>query len=224
MKLIIGNKNYSSWSMRPWLLMRHFEIEFEEVSISLFTDGYEEELAQYTDAGKVPVLHDGELVVWDSLAICEYVSELHLQGRGWPEDGALRAEARSASAEMHSSFLAIRENMPMNCRARRQVNFTSEMKAEIKRVDALWQKLRGRYANQGDWLFGEFSIADCMYAPMASRFRTYAPEISDTSRAYVEQILEHPAVADWYDQAADEEAVIVSSEVGDTVSPGELDD
>ncbi len=214
MQLIIGNKNYSSWSLRPWLLLQHFGIDFEEIRIPLFTDDFESSLARYTDAGKVPVLHDGELVVWDSLAICEYISEQYLDGHGWPADKAARAEARSASAEMHSSFMQIREHMPMNCRGQREIEFSPAMIDEIHRVDKLWQTLRAKYRDQGEWLCGEFSIADCMYAPMASRFFSYHPPLSNTSQDYVERIINHPQMQDWYRAAAAETEVISQSEVG----------
>ena len=217
MKLIIGNKNYSSWSMRPWLLLKHFQVEFEEIRIPLFTEGFEKQLALYTEANKVPVLHDGQTRVWDSLAICEYVNEQYLEGQGWPQDKALRAEARSASAEMHSSFMAVREFMPLNCRAQRRIAFNDEMLAEIQRIDSLWLDLRLKHQGQGPWLFGEFSIADCMYAPMASRFRTYAPDISAQSSQYVESILAHDAVRLWYQQAAAEQEVLEHYHVGEAI-------
>mgnify|MGYP001828822935 CR=1 FL=1 len=218
MKLIIGNKNYSSWSLRPWLLLKHFDIPFEEVRIPLFTDGFEVTLAQYTDAGKVPVLHDAGLVVWDSLAICEYISEQYLDGQGWPNDPTPRAEARSASAEMHSSFTRIREHMPMNCRARHEIDFSTEVSSEIKRVDALWQSLREKYRSRGDWLCGGFSIADCMYAPMASRFHSYRPALSTSSQAYVQSLIDHPQMQLWYSQATSEKEVIPPYEVGAEIS------
>ena len=214
MKLIIGNKNYSSWSLRPWLLLQHFQLDFEEIRIPLFTDGFETTLAQYTDAGKVPVLHDDGLVVWDSLAICEYINEQYLDGRGWPADATARAEARSASAEMHSSFIQIREYMPMNCRGQREIEFSPDMIDEIHRVDDLWQTLRGKYRDQGEWLCGDFSIADCMYAPMASRFFSYHPPLSATSQDYMHRLIQHPQMQSWYQQAAMEKEVISQSEVG----------
>ncbi len=217
MKLIIGNKNYSSWSLRPWLLLRHFEIEFEEIRIPLFTEGFEATLARFTDANKVPVLHDGDINIWDSLAICEYISEQYLDGKGWPSDSTARAMARSASAEMHSSFFEIREHMPMNCRAKRRIDFTPELHAEINRVQQLWMQLRTRYADQGPWLLGDFSIADCIYAPMALRFNSYQPELNSTSREYIATILSHPAMKLWIQQAADEKEIIEFAEVGEMV-------
>ena len=214
MQLIIGNKNYSSWSLRPWLLLRHFNIEFDEIRIPLFTDEFETTLKKYTDAGKVPVLIDDKTTVWDSLAICEYISEQYLQGKGYPLDTAARAECRSASAEMHSSFFQLREHMPMNCRAQRSITITEDMAVEIQRIDQLWQNLRSKYQQQGEWLFGEFSIADCMYAPMASRFHSYQPELSAVSRDYISSLMRHPQLKIWYQQSAAETEVITQSEVG----------
>ncbi len=220
MKLIIGNKNYSSWSLRPWLLLRHFNIDFEEIRIPLFSGDFAATLARYTDAGKVPVLHDGELVVWDSLAICEYINETYLDGRGWPTDATPRAEARSASAEMHSSFMQIREHMPMNCRSQRDIDLTPEIIDEVHRVDDLWQTLRNKYRGQGEWLCGDFSIADCMYAPMASRFFSYHPPLSGTSLDYVDRLINHPQMQRWYSAAAAEAEVISQSEVGRDIDNG----
>lgn len=214
MKLIIGNKNYSSWSMRPWLLLKHFGIDFEEIRVPLETNQFTTTVAEYSGAGRVPVLKDGELVVWDSLAICEYLSEQYLQGRGWPADAAARAQARSACAEMHSGFFEIREHMPMNCRARRAIQFTDVMNEEIHRVEQLWHSLRQQYAKEGPWLCGSFSIVDCMYAPMASRFHSYRPALSAHSLSYVDTVINHPAVKNWYQQATAETEILDSEEVG----------
>lgn len=208
MQLIIGNKNYSSWSLRPWLLLKHFNTQFEEIRIPLFTSYFESSIKQYSDAGKVPVLVDKDITVWDSLAICEYISEQYLNGRGYPEGVAARAECRSVCAEMHSSFFQIREHMPMDCRSQLSISFTPEINVEISRIDNLWQKLRNKYEQQGDWLFGEFSIADCMYAPMASRFNSYRPALSQTSTDYVESLINHPQLKTWYQQSAAEIEII----------------
>lgn len=215
LKLVIGNKNYSSWSLRAWLLLSAYDVSFETVRIPLFEDTTKIELARYTDAGKVPVLHDGDIVVWDSLAICEYTSEQYLGGRGWPADTVKRATARACSAEMHSGFSAIRTAMPMNCRATgRRVAVTGEIEREVRRLDTLWSSLRRRYSIDGPWLFGEFSIADCMFAPVASRFATYGVELSDAGALYQQTLLEHPHVRRWYAQATDEKEVIDQAETG----------
>ena len=215
MQLVIGNKNYSSWSFRPWLLLNHFNLPFKEVRIPLDSPDFAGALAQYTQAGKVPVLQDKGVEIWDSLAICEYISEQYLDGKGWPLDPLARAQARSASAEMHSSFFAIRNNMPMNCRSSRIISFSAEMKREISRVDQLWKQLRHQYGQHGDFLFGNFSIADCMYAPMVARFQTYQPELSDSSHQYVASIINHAPVKLWYAQASAETEVLESEEVGE---------
>lgn len=215
MKLVIGNKNYSSWSLRPWLLLSVHGIPFEEIRIPLYREDSRAALSAYTDAGKVPVLHDGSLVVWDSLAICEYISEQYLEGAGWPADPAERAEARSCSAEMHSGFFEIRGRMPMNCRAvGRRVDITGALQAEIDRVDTMWSGLRRRFADRGPWLFGDFSIADCMYAPVASRFRTYDIVVSSAAAGYVSHVLGTREMASWYEHGAQETEVLEMSEVG----------
>ncbi|HKJ64849.1 MAG TPA: glutathione S-transferase family protein [Desulfopila sp.] len=215
MKLIIGNKNYSSWSLRAWLLPAFHAISFEEVRISLSVSGTSAAIARYSQAGKVPVLHDGDLVVWDSLAICEYISERYLGGGGWPEDMDMRAEARACSAEMHSGFPVLRQLMPMNCRAEgRRVKMTSDVRKDIERIDALWSSLRKKYARRGPWLFGDFSIADCMFAPVVFRFATYSPQISEASKAYMDTVLSHPTLILWQQQACQEEEVIDEEEKG----------
>lgn len=214
MQLIIGNKNYSSWSLRPWLLLSHFNIPFDEIRIPLDSADFASTLAQYSSAGKVPVLQDKGIEIWDSLAICEYLSEQYLDGKGWPADSLARAQARSASAEMHSSFMAIRNNMPMNCRSSRIISISAEMRWEIDRVDQLWTYLRSTYGNPGEFLFGDFSIADCMFAPMASRFHSYQPELGSTSQNYIHSLINIPAMQQWYAQAADEVEVLQREEVG----------
>lgn len=215
MKLIIGNKNYSSWSLRPWLLLSAFDLPFEEVRIPLFVEGFKSEIEKYSAAGKVPVLHDNGLVVWDSLAICEYISEKYLGGKGWPEDEKLRAMARSCCAEMHSGFATLRNDMPMNCRALgRKVDITTELQRDISRIDSLWTSLTSKHRDQGPWLFGEFSIADCMFAPVVFRFNTYSPELSKNAQEYIKTMLAHPKMKLWLEQAAQEAETIQYAEVG----------
>ncbi len=218
MKLIIGNKNYSSWSLRSWLLLSAYDISFEEVLVSLFSENRHEELKKYSGAAKVPVLYDGDTVIWDSLAICEYISEQYLQGRGWPEDIRSRAVARSCCAEMHSGFFAIREALPMNCRALdRKVALTAELEKDITRIDSLWSGLRAQYSTRGPWLFGEFSIVDCMFAPVVSRFGTYNIVVSAASRTYMEQLMMHPKMQLWLEQARAEVETIEIEEAGKQV-------
>jgi len=217
LQLIIGNKNYSSWSMRPWLLLRHFEIPFSELSLSLSSDRFDQTISQYSAAGKVPVLLDNGIIIWDSLAICEYINEQYLAGRAYPKEVAARAICRSACAEMHSSFSLIRSQMPLNCRARKHISFGVDLQHEIRRIDTLWQQLRKTSRNQGEWLFGQFSIADAMFAPMASRFDSYQPVLSETSHQYIHNIRQHPDVKDWYQQSRQETEIITQSEVGERV-------
>ena len=214
MQLVIGNKNYSSWSMRPWLLLRHFEIPFEEIRIPLFEKGYRNELRKYSPTLRVPVLIDGDTTIWDSLAICEYISEKYIAGRALPKELHDRAVCRSYCAEMHSGFMEIRSRMPMNCRARRRIEFPPELLAECHRVDALWSERAASESLIGDYLFGQFSIADCMYAPMAMRFATYGVELSDASMEYLTTVQKNPAVMQWLSEAEQETEFVVDYDVG----------
>lgn len=215
MKLIIGNKNYSSWSLRPWLLLSQNNIEFEEIRIPLNQKNTYTEFAKYTKAAKVPVLHDTGIIVWDSLAICEYISEQYLNGKGWPEKAGTRAEARSCCAEMHSGFFTIRNLLPMNCRAQnRKVEMTDALNKEIQRVDSLWSEMRQKYGQYGKWLFGEFSIADSMFAPVVFRFSTYGINVSKETKAYMVTVLANKNIQLWSKQASQETEIIESEEVG----------
>jgi len=216
MKLVIGNKNYSSWSLRAWLMLAANNIEFEEIVIYLDKDDTATRIAEFNKAGKVPVVLDGDLTVWDSLAICEYISETYLDNRGWPKDGTARALARSCCAEMHSGFFVLREKLPMNCRASgRNVEITPHLQKEVDRIDFLWSDFRTKYQEQGDYLFGEFSIADCMFAPVVFRFATYGIGVSDVSSRYMQKMLSHPKVQLWLEQARTETEVIAADEAGD---------
>jgi glutathione S-transferase len=212
--LVIGNKNYSSWSLRPWLFMRHAGIPFAERRVALSTATTAAELAELDSNGKVPVLLDAEFVVWDSLAILEYLSEKFLQGAGWPADARLRALGRCVSAEMHSSFAALRRALPMNCRKRFPgFPISGEVGRDIERVQSLWARCYQGHGRTQDWLLGEFSIADAMYAPVALRFHGYDVKLSEPAQAYVKKVLGHPAVGAWMDAAARETEVIVEEEV-----------
>ncbi|WP_341313995.1 glutathione S-transferase family protein [Paraburkholderia sp. IMGN_8] len=203
MKLIIGDKNYSSWSMRPWLLLKHFGIPFEEVLIHLGQPGTRAAILAHapTGAGKVPCLVDGDgLSIWDSLAIAEALAERFPQHALWPRDAAARARARSISAEMHSGFGELRSNMWMNIRASFPgKNATPGALADIARVDSLWRECLD--AHGGPFLFGEFSIADAMYAPVVMRFNTWQPALSEAAAAYVRRVTALPAVKAWIDDA-----------------------
>lgn len=215
MKLVMGNKNYSSWSLRPWLLLSEHNIRFDEIIILLNQTDTKIQIKKYADSEKVPVLIDKGVTIWDSLAICEYISERYLKGKGWPKDYKQRAEARACAAEMHSSFPNIRQYLPMNCRAeKRSVKITPSIEQEVLRIDELWMQLRAKYRKQGEWLFGDFSIVDCMFAPIAFRFQTYEVGLFSESQQYLDTLIAHPKMQLWLEQAKLETAVIDESEVG----------
>jgi len=196
--LVIGNKAYSSWSLRPWLLMRQAGIAFEELRLSLYTEGAKQKILQYSPTGKVPVLKDGGLAIWDSLAICEYLAEKHPEKQLWPADVAARAHARAISAEMHSGFTNLRSQMPMN--VRRQIPGrakTPEAIAEIARIEAIWNDCRSHHGKRGPFLFGAFSIADAMYAPVVSRLHTYGVTLAEKAGEYAGAIHALPAMQEW---------------------------
>lgn len=219
MQLVIGNKNYSSWSMRPWILLTHFGVEFEEIPIPLFTEGYQERLRQYSPSLKVPVLIDDGLTVWESLSICEYVNEKYLDGAAWPADTEERSRCRSYCCEMHAGFSEIRTHLPMNCRSRKRIEFGAAIKTECARIDAMWRlALRENRAN-GPFLFGEFSIADCFFAPVVSRFQTYGVEVSAISRTYMKTVLGTREVQRWIAEATAETEVLEAFEIGETPAP-----
>ncbi|MCZ8132491.1 MAG: glutathione S-transferase family protein [Steroidobacteraceae bacterium] len=212
--LVIGNRNYSSWSLRPWILLRHLGLPFREVRLPLDTPEFHREIEHWSPTGKVPVLIDGALRVWESIAIVEYVVEK--AGRGWPADRAARAHARSVSAEMHAGFGALREAYPMNIRARdRRVPMTEPLAAAIRRLDALWTDCRNHHAAGGPWLFGEYSAADAMYAPVAFRFQTYGAEgLGALSLAYLRTVLDDPLLRPWVEAAETETERAAGDDVG----------
>jgi glutathione S-transferase len=211
--LVIGNKNYSSWSLRPWLLMRQAQLPFREVRIPLYTPESKAEILKYSPSGKVPCLVAGELAVWDSLAICEYLAERHPELQLWPRDPTHRAKARSISAEMHAGFQHLRTNMGMNCRGRFPgIGRTVEVAAEIERVQRIWADCRDRHAAAGPFLFGRFCIADAMYAPVVLRFRTYAVQLNPVARQYADAVLALPELQQWVADAQGETEVIPAFE------------
>ncbi len=204
--LVIGTKALSSWSLRPWLLLMHYQVPFNETLLqfddaySTPTSAFKDQVATLSPTGKVPALHDRGQIIWDSLAICEYVNERFLDGVAWPADIATRGLARAVVAEMHSGFASLRQQMPMNVLREPQAIDASEATlADIHRICALWRELLGRFG--GPFLFGEFSIADCFYAPVATRFRSYAVAIGPLERRYIENIYLMPALHDWIAQA-----------------------
>ncbi len=213
--LVIGNKNYSSWSLRPWYLMRQAEIAFQEIRLPLGTQAFRGEIVKFNAAGRVPVLCHGDLFIADSLSIAEYLAEVFAEYALWPKDRVTRALARSACAEMHASFSALREAMPMNCRAEgRRVTIEGAVAEDIDRIRAIWRECRSRHGTGGPWLFGAFSIADAFYAPVASRFRTYGVPCGEVEATYVDWVLSQPAMRDWYASAAAEPETIEHEERG----------
>lgn len=217
MKLVIGNKNYSSWSLRPWLLLSHFKVPFEEVSESLRAVDLSRRLGEHSPSHRVPVLIDDHLTIWDSLAICEYANENMLKGMGWPQSIEARAYARSISAEMHAGFNALRNAMPMNIRAKRRVTIDSAVERDLQRIDEIFSKARMVYREHGTWLAGPFSIADCMYAPVVSRLQTYGVKLSPLAEEYCHAMLNLPALQAWYQSALVEKEIVEEDEAGEDV-------
>lgn len=213
LRLIIGNKNYSSWSLRPWLALKMGDFTFEESLIPLYEDGSKNKLLAISPSGKVPALIHGDLTLWESLAICEYLAELKPEARLWPEDRAARARARAVSAEMAAGMFGIRSGMSMNLR-RRLPGFQPDEAAEkdIRRIQEIWEDCLARKGVDGPFLFGHFTIADAMYAPVVTRLETYDIKVSDTCRAYMDTILALDALQQWYAAAEKEEWVIEAAE------------
>ncbi len=202
-QLVIGNKNYSSWSLRPWLLMKRFCLAFDEIMVNLRGPSRHEELVQNSPSGLVPALRDEGLVIWDSLSIAEYLAEAHSELPLWPEDHDAKAIARSVSAEMHSRFFHLRNEMAMDfARIRPARDVSDGVAADIRRVIEIWRLCREKYGSGGEFLFGGFTIADAMYAPVVSRFRTYDVKLSDygddgTAAQYAKDLFEMPEIGEW---------------------------
>jgi glutathione S-transferase len=212
LKLVIGNKNYSSWSLRPWLALKWTGEPFDEVRIPLDTPETAAAIRQWSAAGRVPVLVvDGKLTIWDSIAICEYLAERFPEARLWPKDPETRAVARSVSAEMHSGFALMRKHLSMDCRTRYpEREWPEAVAADLARVQQIWRDCRTQYGRGGDFLFGHRTIADAMYAPVVSRFLTYAVPMDDICRAYSEAILALPAMVEWFAAAEAETEVLIN--------------
>ncbi len=217
MKLIIGNKNYSSWSLRGWLAAKQAGLPFEELTVNIGGEDWEQAKRQSGEimpSGKVPILWDGEVVIWDSLAIMEYLGDKVGRDRFWPKDDAARGMARSIVAEMHSSFLALRRQCPMNVRAVKQgVEISEECKVDIVRVLQLWAEARARYGQGGPFLFGTFGAADIFYAPVVSRFITYRFGVPGFAQAYMQAVWEHEWMQAWVAASEDEQWVLEQYEV-----------
>ncbi|NGX94868.1 MAG: glutathione S-transferase family protein [Candidatus Afipia apatlaquensis] len=213
--LVIGNKNYSSWSMRPWMALKGTGITFDEIVIPLYTgDADKQRILDVTRSGKVPALVDGDITVWDSLAIIEYAAERFPDARLWPQDVVARAHARSISAEMHSGFMALRNECGMNIhRPIRSKPLSDDARANIARIQQIWTECRARYGGQGPYLFGAFSGADAMYAPVVHRFRTYAIDVTPPVRDYMDTMQANAAFREWSDAALAETLLIERFEI-----------
>ncbi|HET9716735.1 MAG TPA: glutathione S-transferase family protein [Pseudolabrys sp.] len=211
--LVIGNKNYSSWSLRPWIAMKAAGIAFDEKVIPLYEPGSRELILKYSPAGKVPVLIDGEQSVWESLAILEYLAEKFPYARLWPEDVAARGHARVVATEMHGGFVPLRKHCPMNLwlppRSRPQ---PEDVMANVRRIEAIWTDCRERFGRHGPFLFGAFTAADAMYAPIVARLHTYGLPVSDVCRAYMQAIMSLPAWETWTKAAAKEPWIMKGNE------------
>ena len=217
LKLIIGNRAYSSWSMRGWLAVKQSGDEFEEYVVPMFDAEWEKrrEGDEFAPSlGKVPLLWDGELVVWDSLAIIEFLSDRYGPDLYWPENESARAMARSMAAEMHSGFANLRRELPMNVRKSFPAQDISDpVREEIDRIMQLWAQARARFGGMGDYLFGDWCAADMMFAPVVTRFITYAVPVPSFAAVYMKAVLSHPHVTEWIDKAQDEPWVIEQYEV-----------
>ncbi|MDA8752746.1 glutathione S-transferase family protein [Halieaceae bacterium] len=217
LRLVIGNRNYSSWSLRAWLALQKSGVSFETVLLPLDTTEFAEQIGQYSPSGRVPVLWHGEHCIWDSLAIGEYVNEQLAQGRLWPQAPASRALGRSMSAEMHSSFPHLRNAMPMNIRARdRLVPMERGLKRDIERIWTLWDDALSRNRDTGPWLLGNYSLADAMFAPVVFRFQTYGVEVPDTLRPYCQQVVNDADLAPWIAAALEETWIVAADEAGES--------
>ncbi len=206
LKLVVGDRNYSSWSLRPWLVLKQSGLPFEDISIRLRERNTRTEIFKHSPSGKIPCLVDGGTVVWDSLAICEYIAEK--APSMWPTDSRSRAEARSISAEMHSGFVALRHVLPMDIAASKPfVARTADVDGDIARIIEIWEGCRSRFVDAGPFLFGRFTIADAMFAPVVWRFLTYEIELPAASRKWVEAMLALPAMQEWHAAALAEKAV-----------------
>ncbi len=214
LELVIANKNYSSWSLRPYMALATAQIHFDEIMIAFGEPRFGREIRKISPAGKVPVLRHGKLLIWDSLAILEYLAEAFPDKNLWPKSMAARAMARSASSEMHSGFQALRNACPMNLRRPpKPVPFNDAVKADVSRIETIWRNCRQSYGKSGKFLFGKFTNADAMFAPVVMRFETFAIPVSKETRAYMDVVLSTPAFQKWKAAALEEKAVVAEDEV-----------
>jgi glutathione S-transferase len=213
--LIIANKTYSSWSFRPWILMHHFGIAFDEITIPLAQENTRAEILRQTPSGKCPALRDGAIVVWDSLAIIEYLAETFPRIAIWPRLRAARAQARSLAAEMHSGFANLRASLPMNMRRNvKRLELSQEVAADVARIESASASARAEFGRAGHFLFGDFSAADAMFAPVVNRLHVYDVDVSDGTRRYMNHVMALPAWQEWAAQAQAEPWVIDKYEIG----------
>lgn len=204
LRLVIGDKNYSAWSLCPWLLLKMFNVDFEAISVALNRRDTAEKLGPYSPSLKVPVLLHREVTVWDSLAICEYLSAELLGDVGWPVNARKRASARSVSAEMHADFPTLKWEWPLNIKAAYRRSPSERLQEEIARIDAVWSCCRRKFGENGDYLYGRFSIADCMFAPTAIILQGYGAELSEEALRYRDTLTGNPFVQSWIAQARTE--------------------
>jgi glutathione S-transferase len=211
--LVLGNKNYSSWSMRAWLLLKWLNYEFDEIVIPLYRPDSRAAVLRYSPSGLLPALIDGESKIWDTFSIILHLADRHPEI--WPTAPAKRAFVRSICSEMHAGFAALRSSMPHNGRGRdRRVPMTADLRRDIERVAAIWSEGHERFAGDAPWLAGEFGISDIMFAPVAGRFRTYGVFLDGAAEDYRMRLLDHPLVARWYRDGQDEQVIIPGAEVG----------
>ncbi|MBY7729354.1 glutathione S-transferase family protein [Vibrio splendidus] len=215
MQLYIANQNYSTWSLRAWLIFDNYNLNTEVIKLKLFTSDFYDTLASVTPTAKVPTLVDGDVAVWDSLAILEYVNDAYLDGAAWPSSVAERAHARAISAEMHSGFFNLRNEVPMNCRTKRTLTLSEGALKDIARIDAIWSTQMEQYPE--GWLFGEWSIADAMFAPVALRAETYGIKLSDKAQQYQQRVLNSPSIRKWLAEASLEKDIVKEDEAGEPV-------
>jgi glutathione S-transferase len=212
--LTLGNKNYSSWSLRPWIALKVAGIPFDETVVPIYAPGSKEKFLARSPAGKVPILRDDDVTVWESLAILEYVAEKFPDAGLWPREAGARAHARAIANEMHAGFLPLRRQCPMNMwRPVKKLELSPETAANVARIDAMWSDCRTRFGDGGPFLFGRFGAADAMYAPVVSRFHTYGIEVDPASRAYMQAVMTLPAWQEWYAAALKEEWLLAEDEV-----------
>lgn len=215
MKLYIANQNYSTWSLRAWIIFERFNLNAQVTKLFLFTPEFYQALSAINPAAKVPALVDGDINVWDSLAILEYINDNYLEGLAWPAEKALKAKARAISCEMHSGFMNVRNELPMNCRARRKVIMSEDAAKEWARIDNIWSEQMTVFPN--GWLFGEWSIADAMFAPVVMRAKTYNLPLSELANQYKERVLASQEISTWLIQASEETDIVEEDEAGEPI-------